>query len=114
MPFTWMEFVILVLASFRLTRLLVYDGIMEWLRRPFHRYIEEENEDGEIETYIEVKGTGLRKFLGELLSCHWCTGMWVSAGILICFFYLPWIMPLYILLAVSGAAALLFEIFPTE
>ncbi len=27
----------------------------------------------------KVKGKGLRKWIGELLSCYWCTGVWVSA-----------------------------------
>lgn len=111
MSFSWMELFILVFASFRLTRLLVYDSITEWIRRPFHRYIEHETEDGEVETYIEVKGKGLRAFIGELLSCHWCTGFWVSAVVFLSFFYCPITYPLWIILAISGATALLFEIF---
>ncbi|MCT4574603.1 CotY/CotZ family spore coat protein, partial [Bacillus thuringiensis] len=25
-------------------------------------------------TFTKVKGNGLRKWIGELLSCYWCTG----------------------------------------
>jgi len=114
MVVTWMELAILVFASFRITRLLVYDSITEWMRRPFHDYVEKQNEEGETETYIKIKGGGIRAFIGELLSCHWCTGFWVSAVVFISFFYYPVVLPLWIIFAVSGVVALLFEIFQGE
>ncbi|KGX85430.1 DUF1360 domain-containing protein [Pontibacillus marinus] len=114
MSVSWMELLILVFASFRITRLFVYDSITEWIRKPFHRYVEHETEDGETETYIEIKGRGLRAFIGELLSCHWCTGFWVSAVVLISYLYVPILYPLWIIFAISGVVALLFEIFQGE
>ncbi|MFC0524748.1 DUF1360 domain-containing protein [Pontibacillus salicampi] len=114
MVFTWMELVILILASYRVTNLLVYDTIMDWMRRPFHNTIRKENAQGEIEEYIEVKGAGLQAFIGELLSCHWCTGFWVSVVILLTFLYAPPIQPLVVIFAVAGGASLLAHIFPRE
>ncbi|MCD5324658.1 MULTISPECIES: DUF1360 domain-containing protein [Pontibacillus] len=111
MGLTWIELIILVLASFRITRLLVYDTITEWLRRPFHKEIEQVNGEGETEIFIEAKGRGLQKFIGELLSCHWCTGVWVSALVYGTFLYLPVLIPLWIVFAISGGAAILFKFF---
>ncbi|RFU64106.1 DUF1360 domain-containing protein [Peribacillus glennii] len=70
--------ILLGLASFRLTRLIVFDKITEFLRSPFFDEIEEIAEDGTSEVYLIPKKTGLKRWLGELLSCYWCTGIWVS------------------------------------
>ncbi|AOH53944.1 sporulation protein [Peribacillus muralis] len=71
-------FIILGLASFRLTRLIVFDKITEPLRRPFFKEIEEKNEEGEVEIYLMPKEKGLLGWGGQLLSCFWCVGVWVS------------------------------------
>lgn len=114
MTISWIELFILVFASFRITRLLVFDSITDWIRRPFHKTIEEVNENGEIETFIEIKGKGLQAFIGELLSCHWCTGIWVSALVLAFYLYVPVVIPLLIIFAISGAAALLFAFIQVD
>ena len=66
-------------SCFRLTRLIVYDKITGFLRRPFIDELEITEPDGSVSTFTKVKGKGLRKWVGELLSCYWCTGVWVSA-----------------------------------
>ncbi|QST00847.1 DUF1360 domain-containing protein [Pontibacillus sp. ALD_SL1] len=111
MGLTWMELLILVLASFRVTRLLVYDTITDWIRKPFHKEVEQVSENGETEVFIEVKGKGLQRFVGELLSCHWCTGVWVSALVYGTFLFFPILIPLWIIFAISGGTALLFKLF---
>lgn len=72
------------LAAFRLTRLIVFDKITEFIRSPFFEVVEEE--DG---AYLVPASTGLRKWIGELLDCYWCTGIWVSAGLLFLYKFLP-------------------------
>ena len=69
---------VLGLAVFRLTRLIVFDKIMEPFRRPFFTEIEEKDEQGKVEIYLIPKEKGIRSWIGELLSCYWCTGFWVS------------------------------------
>jgi hypothetical protein len=103
----WFEFVLLILASFRLTRLVVFDRITNFIRRPFHEEVEEMDSNGNTITYIEIKGKGLQYWLGELLSCYWCTGIWCSAFLV----GLTVIWPsgsdvLITLLAVAGAAGI--------
>lgn len=75
---SWTVITMLGLASFRLTRLIVFDKITSFLRAPFFNEIEETNEAGEIEIYLIPKEKGLKGWIGQLLSCYWCTGIWVS------------------------------------
>lgn len=103
---TLFDFLLLTLASFRFTRLLVVDTITEIIRRPFHQIMIEEHDDGTVVEYIEVKGTGLRFFIGTLLSCYWCTGIWCSL-----FLFMGWTYwrgltyPIVLVLAIAGVAS---------
>jgi hypothetical protein len=103
-----LDFIILALASFRLTRLIVFDKITEFLRDPFFDEVEEENDDGTMEVYYLPKGTPIKKFIGDLLSCYWCTGVWVSAAVVVGYLLLPVVfVPIILVLAVAGLAAIL-------
>lgn len=105
---SWLDFCLLVFASFRLTRLIVYDTITEFIRAPFHETVVETLEDGSTETYIEIKGTGIKYWIGELLSCHWCTGIWCTAAIYAAYeFYPDLSMPFITILAVAGLASII-------
>ncbi|OIJ10421.1 sporulation protein [Anaerobacillus alkalilacustris] len=108
MSVSWLELLLLILASFRLTRLIVFDTITQFLRSPFLEVIEETLPDGTVASYIQVKGTGIRKFFGELLSCYWCTGFWCSLVIVLGYLWYPFIMyPFILIFAVAGAASFL-------
>ncbi|WP_449539509.1 DUF1360 domain-containing protein [Ferdinandcohnia sp. Marseille-Q9671] len=105
---TIFEFILLGLASFRLTRLLVFDKITEFIRRPFHEVIVEELPDGNVEEYIQLKGSGLRRWIGELLSCYWCTGIWSTIFLYVIYtLYLPLSEPLILIFAIAGLAAII-------
>jgi hypothetical protein len=104
----WIDFILLFIASFRLTRLLVYDKITAFIRRPFHREAEEVLPDGSTLSYIEIKGTGLQKWIGELLSCYWCTGIWCSGFLFLIYEYMYELSePLILILAIAGCAAII-------
>jgi hypothetical protein len=103
-----LTFIILGLACFRLTRLIVFDKITEFLRQPFFDEITEENEDGTVEVYYLPKSTSIKKFIGELLSCYWCTGVWISAAVVTGYLFLPALfVPIILVFAVAGLAAIL-------
>lgn len=92
----WFDLVILILASFRLTHLIVFDSITEFIRKPF---LDESGQE------IIIKGTGIRHFMGKLLSCYWCTGIWSSILVVLLYVYVPVTYPVFLILAVAGAAA---------
>jgi hypothetical protein len=108
MKITLLNLLILSLASFRLTRLLVFDKITEFIRNPFFNEITELNEDGVTEVYYLPKEKGIKKFFGELLSCYWCTGIWASAGIVGLTLLFPDLsFPIIQIFAVAGLASIL-------
>lgn len=95
--------IVLGLASFRLTRLVVFDKITEFIRSPF---LDEVEEDGEI--YTVPKASGIRKWIGGLLSCYWCTGVWASAGLLGLYVFLPKMgIAVILILAVAAIGGIL-------
>lgn len=98
---TWFEWLILILATARMTRLFVADDIMEWFRNPF---IQLKEEDGTL--YAYPKGKGVRKFIGSLLSCYWCTSVWVAVFFFIGFWFLPSVFfPIFLCLSIAYGAA---------
>ena len=108
MSITLLHLVLLVFASFRLTRLITVDRITKKLRDPFLEEIEEEMPDGSSELFLRIKGSGFKYWMGELLSCYWCTGIWSTLFLLVGYWFLPlYFMPLIILLAIAGAAAII-------
>jgi hypothetical protein len=94
------------LASFRVTRLIVFDKITEFFRAPFFDIVTE----GE-ESFFVPKKTGLKKWIGGLLDCYWCTGFWVSLFLLSLVKIMPEIgEPVIVLFAIAGLASLLESI----
>ncbi|TYR79490.1 DUF1360 domain-containing protein [Priestia megaterium] len=105
---TWIYLVLFILATFRLTRLIVFDKITAFIRKPFHEIVEEKDEEGNDVTYLKIKGTGLRKWIGELLSCYWCTGMWCAIAIYFSYVTIPHIaFPAIAVLAIAGCAGII-------
>ncbi len=104
----WMELFLLILASFRLTRLIVFDQITEFIRGIFLEEVKEQNKDGQIEVYIVPKSGKIRRFFGELISCYWCTGVWVAIFLTILYYFFPSICePFVLVFAIAGAASLI-------
>lgn len=92
------DLLILALASFRLTHLLVFDTIAEPVRRLVTRSAPQDQpgQDGE--------GSSLT--IADLITCYWCCGVWVSAAVALSWFYLPQFSRLPLLIfAVAGAQA---------
>jgi len=84
----------------------MYDSITAFLRKPFHEIVEETLPDGTVQSFLRVKGNGLRRWIGELLSCYWCTGVWCAAVLYIGNMLYPIIFyPLLVILAIAGGAS---------
>ncbi|MFB8201678.1 DUF1360 domain-containing protein [Kitasatospora purpeofusca] len=65
------------LATHQLSRLLAKDPVTSPLRAPFTRF---EGTSGPAELEEEVRGTGARKAVGELVTCPFCIGLWAATA----------------------------------
>jgi len=59
------------LASYKVGRLVAKDEVTTWVRAPVTR-----DEDAQ-----EPEREGMARALGELVTCPYCIGLWVSAGL---------------------------------
>lgn len=97
-----MDMALIALASFRFTRLFVYDTITRFFREQFYDTKAVRNKVTLVKPLV-----GPRRTLADLISCPWCFGVWATTCVT--FFYL--LTPLaYIptlILALSGVATIL-------
>jgi hypothetical protein len=64
-------------ATAKVSRLVSRDVVTSPLRAPFTRF---EGQGGPSEVNEDVRGTGVRHAVGELLTCPFCVGQWVATG----------------------------------
>lgn len=85
------EFLILGLAAFRVTHLLLSDVIAEGLReRVWKRFPPESTK------------------IGYLFTCPWCLGFWVSTAIGISYILIPMVtVPVALIFALSAVAGII-------
>ena len=96
------DFILMTLATWRLTRLFVYDNITKFIREQFFDVVKA----GKGYT-LEKPKVGPRRTLADLLTCPWCMGVWAAAVVI--FFYLvtPYATYPIMLLALSAVATFL-------
>jgi hypothetical protein len=68
---------LMTVTTYKLSRLLAKDPVTSPLRAPFTRY---EGTSGPSELAEEVRGTGIRHAVGELLTCPFCLAQWVATA----------------------------------
>ena len=66
-------------ATHALTRIVTKDWVTAPLRAPFVRYVRSRG-GGEVDE--TSRGRGLRRAIGNLLTCPYCTGPWVALGLI--------------------------------
>jgi hypothetical protein len=71
---------LLALATFRLSRMLAYDKVMEAYRSPVVETVPHDSGAG-LTTQAHSDATGFKKAMGEMISCPVCNGTWISAGL---------------------------------
>lgn len=100
------DLLLLALATFRLTRLFVYDKITLWFRSLFLDS-RENTLDGVV--YIERTKpfSGPRRTISDLLACPWCISVWFALLLSTLYFLAPWSWYLILMLAISSVATLL-------
>lgn len=72
------DFALLAVATHKLARIVTKDWVTSPLRAPFVEYQESA---GSGEVVEKARGTGLRRALGDLLTCPWCIGPWVAGAL---------------------------------
>jgi len=73
----WQDLALLGVATHRLSRLIAKDSVTAVVRAPFTRFKEPAG-DGEVNE--DVRGTGLRHAVGELLTCPFCIAQWLATA----------------------------------
>jgi len=99
----------LALSTFRLGRLIAFDEVTKPLRQPFAVTVPDETGAGE--TVAARKESGVRKSIGQLLSCPICAGTWIAAGLVYGLYALP--TPTRVFMAIMssvGAAEIIHAI----
>lgn len=71
------DVVLIGTASYQLSRLVSKKKITAFVRAPF---TELEGKGGPAEVEEKARGSGLRRAVGELLTCPYCLGLWASGG----------------------------------
>ncbi|WP_188205937.1 DUF1360 domain-containing protein [Alkalibacillus aidingensis] len=99
----WMTYLMIILASYRFTHLIVFDKITEFIREPFLKRKKIKDDYG----LEKVKKVPTSKF-GYLLNCYWCAGVWSAIFIAIGYLLIPNIaLPVIFVLSIAGAQAIL-------
>ena len=81
-----MDVTLCAAATHKLSRLLAKDPVTSPLRAPFTSYV---GTSGPAELKEEVRGHGVQKTIGELITCPFCAGVWVATGFTSGLVYLP-------------------------
>ncbi|HEV7897156.1 MAG TPA: DUF1360 domain-containing protein [Planosporangium sp.] len=72
------DLALLAVSTHKVSRLLTKDAVTSPLRAPVTRF---EGSAGEAEINESPRGTGAQHALGELLTCPFCTAVWVASGL---------------------------------
>jgi hypothetical protein len=82
--------IVIILASFRMTRILVFEKIFKYFRDVLKR-----RED------LYLIGT-----LSSIITCPWCAGVWVTLVIIVFYYLVPYGTLLVYVLALAGLASI--------
>src|SRR3954470_11913929 len=77
---------LLAVSTHKISRLLTKDAVTSPLRAPVTRF---EGPAGEAELTESPRGDGVQHALGELLTCPFCTAVWVAGGLAAALVFVP-------------------------
>jgi hypothetical protein len=80
------DLLLLGVATHKLSRLIATDRVTSPLRAPFTEYA---GPAGASEVTEKVRGRGMRRALGDLITCPFCMGPWVAAALTFGFVFKP-------------------------
>jgi hypothetical protein len=73
-----LDLALLSLATHKISRIVAKDAVTSPVRAPFTEF---HGGAGDAELHEEVRGTGWRKSVGELVTCPFCLGPWVAGSL---------------------------------
>lgn len=80
------DMLLLGVATYKLSRLIAKDRVTAPLRAPFVEY---EDSTGTSELKERPRGEGWQRAIGDLITCPYCMGAWVAAGLTYGFAFSP-------------------------
>lgn len=101
--------VLLALASYRITRLVVIDSILDEAREWFFQKLDYKHNKT---TNTYNSRNFLIQKLSYLLQCTWCVGVWVS-GFVYWLYSQDIMIPLYVA-AIAGAQGMIHALEPSD
>jgi hypothetical protein len=103
------DIALFALATQKLSRVITKDKVTSAFRAPFTE-VEGKGGPGEIEE--RATGHGLRRAIGELLTCPFCLGTWIASGFIYGYIFSPRVTrALASIFAVSGLADFLQQLY---
>lgn len=81
-----LKLVILMIATFRLTRIIVYDRVF----KVFRDFIK------------SFEGSGIGDSMKAIITCPFCAGVWVALFVVTCYFLIPYGDFFVYIMAISG------------
>jgi hypothetical protein len=73
------DVIAMALTTHKVARLVTKDSVTSFARAPFV-HLDEKSGTNSIDE--SPRGSGLRRSIGELVSCPECTGQWIAGGLL--------------------------------
>jgi uncharacterized protein DUF1360 len=71
------DLALMAVGTHKLSRLIAKDRVTSSVRAPFTRF---QHDAGPAEVSERARGRGLRRAIGELVSCPYCLDQWVAGG----------------------------------
>ncbi len=102
---TTFDYLVVTLATWRLTRLFVQDSITRFIREQFMDVVKSGRG-----YRLEKPKSGVRRILAESFSCPWCTSIWVAMVVLFLYVLTPYAVYPFALLALSAAASFMYNV----
>lgn len=103
------DIVLFALSTQKLSRVITKDKVTAAFRAPFTK-IEGKGGAGELEE--RGRGHGLRRAIGDLITCPFCLGTWIASGFIYGFIFTPRVTRILAsIFAVSGIADFLQQAY---
>lgn len=103
------DLALFAIATQKLSRVITKDKVTTGFRAPF---TEVEGKGGAGELEERPKGRGLRRAVGELLTCPFCLGTWIASGFIYGYIFSPRVTrTVASIFAVGGIADFLQQLY---